>query len=182
MERQRSCTATKEELLQSDNTLNVFSKCPLCEELGSTFRVGQHASTSISQIKHEDSSSTSANLVYPHEHERKMSNRLLSANGDESEEVEEQIERNKVVVRVPATTANLGPGFDTIGMALDMWSEITVERSEVFEIVCEGEGSHDMPLDETNLVCLGMSAAFKAAGKDVPILKYKLVNRIPYAR
>lgn len=38
------------------------------------------------------------------------------------------MERNKVTVRVPATSANLGPGYDTIGMALDMWSEITVER------------------------------------------------------
>lgn len=38
------------------------------------------------------------------------------------------MERQKVTVRVPATSANLGPGYDTIGMALDMWSEITVER------------------------------------------------------
>ena len=38
------------------------------------------------------------------------------------------IERHKVTVRVPATSANLGPGYDTIGMAVDMWSEITVER------------------------------------------------------
>ena len=34
------------------------------------------------------------------------------------------VPRRKVTVRVPATTANLGPGFDTIGMALDMWSEV----------------------------------------------------------
>lgn len=68
------------------------------------------------------------------------------------EDIEEQTERNKVVVRVPATSANLGPGFDAIGMALDMWSEFTVERSDVFEVICEGEGSNDMPLDESNLV------------------------------
>ena len=109
-----------------------------------------------------------------------MSTRIF--NSPEDEETEDIIERNKVVVRVPATSANLGPGFDTIGMALDMWSEFTVERSDKFEIICEGEGSHDMPLDNTNLVCLGMSAAFKAAGKPVPTLKYRLVNRIPYAR
>jgi hypothetical protein len=91
-------------------------------------------------------------------------------------------ERKKVIVRVPATSANLGPGFDAIGMAVDMWSEFTVERSDVFEIVCEGEGSHDIPLDETNLVCYAVAAAFKRAGKPVPILKYYLKNRIPYAR
>ncbi len=34
-----------------------------------------------------------------------------------------------VVVRVPATTANMGPGFDAIGMALDLWNEVTLEQS-----------------------------------------------------
>lgn len=118
-------------------------------------------------------------IIYPFEHERRMMNRLLS---NEARLDEDNLERNKVVVRVPATSANLGPGFDAIGMALDMWSEYTVERSDKFEIICEGEGSHDMPLDETNLVCFGLAAAFKTAGKPVPTLKYKLINRIPYAR
>jgi homoserine kinase len=67
-------------------------------------------------------------------------------------------------------------------MAVDMWSEFTVTRADAFEIICEGEGSHDMPLDETNLVCFGVAAAFRHAGKDLPPLKYHLVNRIPYAR
>lgn len=39
-----------------------------------------------------------------------------------------------MTVRVPATSANLGPGFDSIGMALDMWSEVTVERCVSFEL------------------------------------------------
>jgi homoserine kinase len=104
--------------------------------------------------------------------------RLIKSEGNN----EEKKERDKVVVRVPATSANLGPGYDTLGMAVDMWSEFTVERAEKFEIICEGEGSHDMPLDETNLVCLGMRAAFDAAGKSVPPLRYHLKNRIPYAR
>ena len=117
-------------------------------------------------------------FVYPHEHERKMTDRLhLNANVED-----ENIERTKVIVRVPATSANLGPGFDAIGMALDMWSEFTIERSDKFEIICEGEGSHDIPLDESNLVVFGLKAAFKRAGKEVPTLKYHLINRIPYAR
>jgi len=113
----------------------------------------------------------------PYEHERKMKDRISS-----QPTVEESIERTKVVVRVPATSANLGPGFDAIGMALDMWSEYTIERSDKFEIECEGEGASDMPMDESNLVCFALRAAFKTAGKQVPPLKYKLVNRIPYAR
>jgi homoserine kinase len=119
-------------------------------------------------------------IVYYHEHEKKMKARLSTSN--EIDDSNEQTERNKVVVRVPATSANLGPGFDAIGMALDMWSEFTVERSDKFEIICEGEGSNDMPLDETNLVCFGLAAAFKKANKPIPTLKYHLINRIPYAR
>ena len=106
-----------------------------------------------------------------------MKERLSTA-----EEDEPIVEKNRVVVRVPATSANLGPGFDTIGMALDMWSEFTVERADKFEVICQGEGSYDMPLDESNLVCSALKAAFKAAGKPVPTLKYTLVNKIPYAR
>ena len=64
-----------------------------------------------------------------------------------------------------------------------MWNELTVEVGDKFEMICEGEGADDMPLDETNLVCTGLRAAYKAANKPMPTnLKYKLINRIPYAR
>ncbi|CAN0045553.1 unnamed protein product [Ectocarpus sp. 6 AP-2014] len=95
---------------------------------------------------------------------------------------EAAMERNRVVVRVPATSANMGPGFDCLGMALSIWSEVTMERSDKFEIVFEGAGFEEVPLDETNLLVTGAKAAFKAAGKAMPPLKYKCVNRIPYAR
>jgi len=67
-------------------------------------------------------------------------------------------------------------------MAVDLWSEITVTRSDKFEITAEGEGAEEMPKDETNLMCVGLKAAFDAAKKPVPILKYHAVSRIPYAR
>lgn len=122
--------------------------------------------------------SSSSNLVFPFQHEKKMIDRLL----DNINMGDENLQRNKVIVKVPATSANLGPGFDAIGMALDMWSEYTIERSDKFEIICEGEGAWDMPLDESNLVCFGLRAAFQHAGLPVPTLKYHLVNNIPYAR
>ncbi|CAN0154623.1 unnamed protein product, partial [Laminaria digitata] len=95
---------------------------------------------------------------------------------------EAAMERNRVVVRVPATSANMGPGFDCLGMALSIWSEVTMERADKFEIVFEGAGFEEVPLDETNLLVTGAKAAFKAAGKPMPPLRYKCVNRIPYAR
>jgi homoserine kinase len=91
-------------------------------------------------------------------------------------------ERTSVTVRVPATSANMGPGFDCLGMALNIWSEVTISRSDHFEIVYEGEGSEMVPTDESNLLVTGVRAAFDAAGKPMPLLRYHCVNRIPYAR
>ncbi len=73
--------------------------------------------------------------------------------------------KDSVTVRVPATTANMGPGFDSIGMALDIWNELTVERAPTFSFTNEGKGAEVLPTDETNLVVIGLKAAFKAAGK-----------------
>mmetsp|Transcript_19060 Transcript_19060/g.24705 ORF Transcript_19060/g.24705 Transcript_19060/m.24705 type:complete len:465 (-) Transcript_19060:358-1752(-) len=92
------------------------------------------------------------------------------------------IKRTSVTVRVPATSANMGPGFDCLGMALDMWSELTVERSNEFHIESHGEGSDQVPQDETNLVCMGVRKAFEVAGEPVPPLRYVCTNRIPFAR
>merc|ERR1719506_3457541 len=61
------------------------------------------------------------------------------------------LKRNKVTVRVPATSANLGPGFDAIGMALDIWNEIIVERADKFSIHTEGEGSSLIPTDVSDV-------------------------------
>lgn len=71
---------------------------------------------------------------------------------------------------------------DCIGIAVDLWSEVTVARSDKFEITAEGEGAEEMPKDETNYMVVGCKAAFEAAGKPVPLLKYHVVSRIPYAR
>lgn len=92
------------------------------------------------------------------------------------------IKRTSVTVRVPATSANMGPGFDCLGMALDMWSELTVERANDFSIEAYGEGSNEVPMDESNLCCMGVKKAFEVAGEPVPPLKYICTNRIPFAR
>ena len=65
---------------------------------------------------------------------------------------------------------------------MDLWSEVTVERSDKFEITAEGEGAEEMPKDESNYMVVGCKAAFETAGKDIPPLKYHVVSRIPYAR
>ncbi len=88
---------------------------------------------------------------------------------------------DRVTVLAPATTANMGPGFDCIGMAFEMWNELTVERGE-FHVSIEGEGAGELPEDSRNLVVTGVEAAFHAAGQDVPPLRYLCRNRVPHGR
>lgn len=121
----------------------------------------------------------SETILFPHNHEEKMRRRIAARVAVEEDNL---TPRNKVTVRVPATSANVGPGYDCIGLAVDLWSEVTVSRADKFEITAEGEGADQMPKDETNLLVTGMKAAFDAAEKPMPTLKYHVVSRIPYAR
>jgi len=118
-------------------------------------------------------------ILFPHNHEEKMRRRIAQRVVVEEEN---KRPRTSVTVRVPATSANVGPGYDCIGMAVDLWSDITVTRSNEFGITAEGEGADEMPKDETNLMCIGLKAAFDAANKPVPRVKYHVISRIPYAR
>ena len=72
--------------------------------------------------------------------------------------------------------------YDTIGMAVDIWTQVTVTRSITFSFINEGEGSTVLPTDETNLVYVGLQAAFDAAGEEMPLLNIHCNNRIPFAR
>ncbi|MFV0434207.1 MAG: homoserine kinase [Leucobacter sp.] len=89
-----------------------------------------------------------------------------------------------VSVRVPATSANLGPGFDTLGIALAYWDELTAEtRSEpgaTVEVTGVGEG--EVPTDETNLVVRSAAHVFERLGRKMPGLNLRAHNRIPHGR
>nr|CCA22789.1 unnamed protein product [Albugo laibachii Nc14] len=95
-----------------------------------------------------------------------------------------------VTVRVPATTANMGPGFDTIGMALDIWNEIKVEilrdcseNTPQFQLSHEGEGADELPTNDSNLIIVGFRAAYKAVYTPLPShVRIHSKNLIPFAR
>jgi homoserine kinase len=67
-------------------------------------------------------------------------------------------------------------------MAVDLWSEVTIERSDKFEITGEGDGAAQMPKNQTNYLVVGCKAAFEAANKPMPTLRYHVVSKIPFAR
>lgn len=89
----------------------------------------------------------------------------------------------KVRVRVPATTANLGPGFDALGMALELHNFIeTEERSGGLRIEVEGLGKDSLSRGDDNLIYTSMKRAFQAAGYTPRGIYLKTVNNIPPAR
>ena len=89
----------------------------------------------------------------------------------------------KVNVRIPATSANLGPGFDTLGIALNYYDEYEAETTDSgLQIIIEGEGVGDIPTDETNLVFKALSLVFERMGEKVPGLKLTTRNHIPHGR
>eukprot|EP00040_Diaphanoeca_grandis_P036719 m.235598 g.235598 ORF g.235598 m.235598 type:complete len:897 (-) comp33666_c4_seq1:45-2735(-) len=87
---------------------------------------------------------------------------------------------SRVTVKVPATSANLGSGYDCIGMALDLWNELTVETSSAFSMMIEGEGATEIPRNSSNYVVQGLEIAFKQVGLEVPPLSYFCKNAIPF--
>lgn len=89
---------------------------------------------------------------------------------------------NRVRVRVPATSANLGPGFDALGLALGLHNEVTIEEAESVSVSIEGEGAAYLPRSDQNVVVRGARAVFDLAGRQFRGVKVTLVNRIPPRR
>ena len=90
----------------------------------------------------------------------------------------------RVSVRVPATTANLGPGFDTLGLALGFYDELEVSVREkpgaTVEVIGVGQGT--VPTDETNLIVTSMAFAFDKLGQKMPGVDLVAHNNIPHGR
>ena len=88
-----------------------------------------------------------------------------------------------VRVTVPATSANLGPGFDSMGLALDLRDELEAEVvGDGVEVLVEGAGAEGVPRDATHLVVRAMQVAFDAMGVSPPGLRLHCRNVIPHAR
>ncbi len=90
-----------------------------------------------------------------------------------------------VEVRVPASSANLGPGFDSVGCALGVWDRcratVTAEPGLVVAVSGEGEGT--VPLDATHLVHRAMQVAWAELGVEPPEgLALECVNAVPHGR
>ena len=86
----------------------------------------------------------------------------------------------RVTVRVPATSANLGPGFDCLGIAVGLFLEVSATLSSENRLIYEGEGS--VPDTPDNLIHRGFRAVYAALGEGAPCVRLEAHNPIPLAR
>ena len=86
-----------------------------------------------------------------------------------------------VTVKVPATSANMGPGFDCLGMALDIWNSVTVEVGSA-GFVIRGEGEKELQPGPSNLIYRSFRLPFVESGRQVPKVSITCENEIPLGR
>lgn len=87
----------------------------------------------------------------------------------------------RVLVKVPATTANLGPGFDALGLALNLWNEteFVPTNDKTIKVTIEGEGAGLLPLDANNSIVDAALQIFERAGHSCSGLRIHSINRVP---
>ena len=86
-------------------------------------------------------------------------------------------------VRVPATSANIGPGYDSFGLALALYDEVVVRVGEDgLDVDVAGEGADKVRRDSRNLVVKSMYTAFDRMGGRPRGLEVRCLNRIPHGR
>ena len=88
---------------------------------------------------------------------------------------------DNIVVKVPATSANMGPGFDSLGIALDVWNEVRISKGP-FSIKIDGIGEEELPKDSSNLVYKSFCKVFEEIDEIVPEVNLSCTNRIPLTR
>ncbi len=88
----------------------------------------------------------------------------------------------RAIAVVPASTANLGAGFDTLSLALKLYNRVELQEAERgWRVEIEGEGAEELPRDETHLTVQAARRAFRLAGRPVSGLRLRAANSIPLA-
>jgi len=89
----------------------------------------------------------------------------------------------RIIVKTPATTANLGPGFDSLGLAVQLYNTVDIEETPGgLEIECSGEGAESIPKDENSAVYRAAYAVFGQVSCAPAGLRIRLSSDIPAAR
>ena len=92
------------------------------------------------------------------------------------------MDNHRIIVKVPASTANLGPGFDSLGMALSLYSWIELKHADKTVFDLHGDGMEELPRDKSNLIYKIAQLVFKEAGVHLPELSIAMYSEIPLTR
>ena len=84
-----------------------------------------------------------------------------------------------ITIRIPATSANLGPGFDSLGLALDLWNETIITLAIEYSVQVNGEGRERLSPGENNLIIRTAQQFAEHVGKRLPPFHLDCVNHIP---
>lgn len=84
-----------------------------------------------------------------------------------------------ILIKVPATSANLGPGFDTLGLALDLWNSTSITPADETTVSVRGEGEKRLAAGKNNLIVRAAQRLAERAGKPLPPFRADCVNQIP---
>ena len=89
---------------------------------------------------------------------------------------------DRVDVHVPATTANMGPGFDSLGLAMNVYNRLVVTRADKFSMTIEGEGSDRIKPSPDNLIVKCVEKGLAAVGQPMVPLHFECQNSVPPTR
>jgi len=84
-----------------------------------------------------------------------------------------------ITIRVPATSANLGHGFDSLGLALDLWNETVITLAIEYTVQITGEGMERLSPGENNMIIQSAQKLAERVGKHLPPFHVDCINRIP---
>jgi homoserine kinase len=88
----------------------------------------------------------------------------------------------RFIIKVPASSANLGPGFDSVGIAVDLFLTLEVEASQKWEFISVNEELKQFPTDETHFICQVAKKVAEQSGKQLNPCKVVMNSQIPLAR
>ena len=85
-----------------------------------------------------------------------------------------------ITVKIPATSANIGAGFDSLGLAVTLYNELHIEECD--QTIIRSLDGVDVPLDDSNLVLTTIRYLFELCGKKLSGIRIGQVNEIPLSR
>ncbi|NOX16342.1 MAG: homoserine kinase [Epsilonproteobacteria bacterium] len=87
-----------------------------------------------------------------------------------------------MIIKIPATSANLGPGFDSLGLAIGLYNEVHIKKSSYLGISIKGEGSSNIRLKKNNLFISIFNDIYAELTDDKGVFRFEFINHIPFSR